>query len=64
VKELREQLKTELTQQEDPRILGNGHVFDEYLYADEKHRNFYERFTSGEKLEAGWVNQSDFDSPD
>ena len=25
-------------------------------------RNFYERYMSGEKLNAGWVNPSDFDS--
>jgi len=42
-------------------MFGNGHIFDDYLYADEKHRDFYNRYQSGEKLDAGWVNQSDFE---
>ncbi|MPY89107.1 MAG: sulfatase-like hydrolase/transferase [Luteitalea sp.] len=62
--ELREQLKSqlfrELEAQDDPRMFGNGKIFDQYPYADEKFRNFYERYTKGEKLQPGWVNASDF----
>lgn len=58
---LREQLFSELREQEDPRMFGRGHVFDEYTYADDAHRNFYERYMSGENIEAGWVNESDFE---
>ena len=58
---LQEQLFAELKQQGDPRMFGNGHVFDEYVFADEKTRNFYERFMNGEKIEAGWVSDSDFE---
>lgn len=58
---LHDQLFAELKQQQDPRVLGNGDVFDEYLYADKAHRNFYERYMNGEKLNAGWVNPSDFE---
>ena len=61
---LQKQLTAELNQQGDPRMSGRGHVFDEYPYADERQRNFYERFTKGEKLTAGWVNPSDFDKPE
>ncbi len=43
----------------DPRMRGEGEVFDAYPYADEKHRSFYERFLAGEPLQAGWVNASD-----
>ncbi len=30
-------------QQEDPRVLGSGHIFDEYPTADVAVRGFYER---------------------
>ena len=58
---LKDQLFAELKAQGDPRMFGNGHIFDEYLYADEKHRDFYAKYTGGEKLKAGWVNESDFE---
>jgi arylsulfatase A-like enzyme len=58
---LKQQLFEELTVQQDPRVLGQGHVFDEYPYADEPMRGFYERYMKGEKLKAGWVNESDFE---
>ncbi len=60
-KRLREQLLAELKKQADPRMFGRGHVFDEYPYADETGRNFYERYMKGEKMKAGWVNPSDFE---
>lgn len=64
--ELREQLKQqlfdELKAQQDPRMFGQGHIFDEYTYSSENYRNFYERFTAGEKLMPGWVNESDFET--
>jgi arylsulfatase A-like enzyme len=63
-KQLSEELKAELIRQEDPRILGMGDIFDSYLYADERHRNFYARYLNGEKPDAGWVNPSDFDPQD
>lgn len=59
--ELRRQMEKELQAQGDPRMDGRGHIFDEYIYADETSRNFYERYMSGEEIEAGWVNESDFE---
>jgi arylsulfatase A-like enzyme len=59
---LRRQMERELRAQQDPRMFGRGSVFDQYVYADEAVRNFYERFMRGEKLKAGWVNVSDFES--
>ena len=59
--ELHEILTKELQAEGDPRIAGNGAVFDRYIYAEERSRNFYERFMAGEKLKAGWVEQSDFE---
>ncbi len=58
---LRKQLFDELAAQEDPRMFGKGEVFEQYPYANDRVRAFYERFMQGEKLEAGWVNKSDFD---
>ena len=58
---LKEQLFAELKQQGDPRILGDGKIFDTYPCANTKDLGFYEKFTSGVKLHAGWVNESDFE---
>lgn len=63
VQSLRDRLFAELKAQGDPRMLGQGHLFDEYPYANPNERNFYERYTGGEKLKAGWVNESDFEKP-
>ena len=43
-------------------MFGRGDVFGRYIYADERTRNFYERFMRGEKPRAGWVNDSDFET--
>jgi len=59
---LRERLLDALEAQGDPRLRGEGHVFDEYPYSDESGRGFYERFVRGEPLSAGWVEPSDFES--
>jgi arylsulfatase A-like enzyme len=58
---LKNQLFAELKRQGDPRIFGKGYIFDEYLYGDTSTKNFYERYMRGEKLNAGWVNNSDFE---
>ncbi len=58
---LKNQLFDELQEQGDPRMFGKGHVFDEYQYANENNRNFYERYMKGEDVKAGWVNESDFE---
>jgi N-sulfoglucosamine sulfohydrolase len=58
---LKSQLEEELRAQKDPRMLGNGQIFDEYVYADEKTRNFYERYMAGEEMNTGWVNPTDFE---
>ena len=62
---LYEQLYNELSEQDDPRILGNGDVFDKYPYAQESTADFYNRFMRGEltKKSAGWVDSSDFEVP-
>ena len=59
--QLQQQLFAELKAQGDPRVFGNGGVFEAEPYADAKHRGFYERFMSGEKMNANWVNETDFE---
>jgi arylsulfatase A-like enzyme len=58
---LKQQLRDELEAEGDPRMFGKGDEFDQYPYADEKHRDFYNRLMKGEKLTAGWVNPTDFE---
>ena len=60
LKEMRKELIAQLTIQEDPRILGNGDMLEHYKYSDLSGVNFYERYMSGEKVNFGWVNKSDF----
>ena len=50
-----------LAQQNDPRIVADGRLFDKYLYADLKTRDFYNRYLSGEEIETPWVNPEDFE---
>ncbi len=57
----RDQLATELKAQNDPRMLGQGRIFDAYPYAHEDTRDFYHRFQRGEPVKAGWVAESDFE---
>ena len=59
---LETKLIKELKTQKDPRMFGNGKIFDEYLYSNEANRNFYERFMKGERPNSGWVNKTDFES--
>lgn len=61
--QMKEKLFGEMKRQGDPRIEGNGKVFDEYKYGHENVRNFYERYIKGEvsKDETGWVEQSDYE---
>ncbi len=58
---LQQKLFEELKAQGDPRMFGQGHVFDEYTYSQQETRGFYERYMKGEKVNAGWVNTSDFE---
>lgn len=59
--QLKLDMATRLEAQHDPRMAGNGDIFDSYLYSNDADRNFYERFMSGEEIQAGWVNVSDFE---
>ena len=58
-RELFAQMEKELMAQQDPRILGNGAIFD--AYKPFRGANFYERYMRGEKVSHGWVEDSDFE---
>lgn len=58
---LRKQMEQELKSQQDPRMEGKGHVFDQYRYSEPKVQHFYERYMKGEPVKAGWVLESDFE---
>ena len=46
-----QQLFSELKKQDDPRMSGNGQIFDEYPSANVRERGYYERFMRGEDME-------------
>ena len=50
---LQKQLFDELKQQEDPRMAGNGHLFDEYPNASPGARGLYEKLMLRKKTKAG-----------
>ena len=64
-KGMRESLFSMLRQQGDPRMLGNGDVFDHYPFDKDNAWNFWERVQSGEITEpwkqTGWVNPTDYE---
>lgn len=57
------EMTARLEEQGDPRMFGQGHLFDEYKIYPEKTLNFYERFMKGEldRSAAGWVDETDFE---
>jgi len=59
---LSRQMVKELKGQGDPRMFGKGEVFDNYIYTNDGTRDFYERYMNGEKVKAGWVSPSDFET--
>ena len=67
VAQLKQQLFAGLRARDDPRMFGNGDVFDRYLYGrgacpDEPNRNYYNRFASSEiDYKPTWVSSSDFE---
>jgi arylsulfatase A-like enzyme len=58
---LAQRMTAELTEQSDPRMAGQGNVFDEYPYAHAAIRGFYERFRRGENVKAGWITPTDIE---
>ena len=63
-KELRELLYSQLREQEDPRVVGGGDIFDRYPYSDPLFWNFYEKVMDGSIKEpwilTPWVSPTDY----
>ncbi len=57
---LSEEMSIKLAEQSDPRILGKGDIFDNYVYSGAV-QNFYKRYMAGDTIPTFWVNESDFE---
>lgn len=55
------EMESMLKKQGDPRMFGKGDVFDKYPYANEKVRNYYNRYMKGKKIAAHWISLTDFE---
>jgi len=60
VNDMENLMNRELQKQQDPRITSNGAIFDNYPYAGPE-KDYYNRFLKGEKIDAGWVEKTDFE---
>jgi len=62
---LKKQLFEKLKEQKDPRVMGNGDVFDNYPYMSPDYWNFWERVKSREIVnpasKTGWVEPTDYE---
>lgn len=58
-------LMNDLQEQADPRVLGNGDVFETYPFSLDLLNNFYEKYMDGtyKKGKVGWVSISDYEDP-
>ncbi|HRE81698.1 MAG TPA: sulfatase [Opitutaceae bacterium] len=59
--QLKEELYTRLKAQGDPRMFGQGEIFDHYPHSNPANIHFYERYMRGEQMKTNWVNPSDFE---
>lgn len=59
VQDLRKRMEDELRIQGDPRMAGNGKIFDEYPATNGK--GFYEQYLLGKMPKAGWINTTDIE---
>jgi N-sulfoglucosamine sulfohydrolase len=55
---LHKSLFDELTSESDPRMLGNGYLFDQYPYSNVSMQNYYQRYMNGDFIPS---NTSDLD---
>ena len=62
-REMKTRMESHLKDQKDPRMFGNGDVFDNYGFSKPHAWNFYERFMKGEftPKNTGWVDPSDYE---
>lgn len=58
--QMKKELLNELTKQGDPRIIGDGSVFDRYPYMGAE-QMVWDRMKGGEKIKLGYVNETDYE---
>ncbi|SNR54279.1 Arylsulfatase A [Lutibacter agarilyticus] len=60
---MKNRMETMLKKQNDPRMFGNGDIFNTYKYSNDEGWNYYERFMAGEFTmeDTNWVNPSDLE---
>lgn len=58
---LKTKMESALKAQGDPRMFGEGAVFDRYPHSNAAHVNFYERYQRGERPKTSWVNATDYE---
>ncbi|WPR71379.1 sulfatase [Flavobacterium sp. NG2] len=51
----------QLIKEKDPRILGNGDIFDKYLYSGDGVQNLYNNYINGKPYKKGRINKEDID---
>ena len=58
---MKARMENMLKEQQDPRMFGNGDIFNSYGFSNEQGWNYYERFMDGEFTieNTGWVNPGD-----
>lgn len=61
VASLREELYAKLKQQGDPRMAGQGAIFDEYKHANPGNVGFYEKVMSGQPIKTPWITPTDIE---
>ncbi len=59
-KDLKNEMEAKLLAQDDLRMLGYGHLYEQAPFVNGAH--FYSDFTAGKNPKAGWVNDTDFES--
>ena len=50
-----------LKKEGDPRMFGQGHIFDKYPYSEPERIRYYERYMAGEPVTAGWIEDTDIE---
>ncbi|MCK4921920.1 MAG: sulfatase [Bacteroidales bacterium] len=58
--EMYNQMVEKLKAQKDPRMFGNGAIFENYPYSAPDYNTYYEKYMAGELGQGGWVNASDY----
>ncbi len=63
IAELKLTMENELKEQNDPRMFGNGEVFQNYVSVNKQVMNYYERVViNKEDFHPGWVNATDIET--